>query len=149
MPLDDEGAARTPLRVSNIREMRDARFLRSVESSHTNLDQIGELAASLGVHAASVGLDSQAKYAVLAGGHADVLLRLLSPKKPDYRECIWDQAAGSLVVQEAGGRVTDLDGWPLNFGRGKRLEANRGVCATNGALHEAILSALEAMSAAG
>jgi 3'(2'), 5'-bisphosphate nucleotidase len=110
---------------------------------------MGQLAASLGVRAAPVGLDSQAKYAVLAGGHGDVLLRLLSPKKPDYRECIWDQAAGSLIVEEAGGRVTDLDGRPLDFSRGTRLEANRGLCATNGALHEAMLSALAAMSAAG
>jgi 3'(2'), 5'-bisphosphate nucleotidase len=101
------------------------------------------------VQAAPVGLDSQAKYAVLAGGHGDVLLRLLSPKKPDYREYIWDQAAGSLIVEEAGGRVTDLEGRPLDFSHGKRLEGNRGVCATNGALHEALLSALAAMSAAG
>ncbi len=147
-PLDDPQGTRMPLRVSNVRDIRDARFLRSVESGHTNLDQIGELAASLGVRANSVGLDSQAKYAVLAGGHAEVLLRLLSPKRPDYRECIWDQAAGSLIVEEAGGRVTDLDGRALDFGRGKHLEANRGVCATNGALHEAILSALAAMRAA-
>lgn len=149
MPLGDGNAPRAPMRVSKRRDVREARFLRSVESSHTNLDQIGEVAAALGVRADSVGLDSQAKYAVLAGGHADVLLRLISPKNPDYRECIWDQAAGSLVVEEAGGRVTDLDGRPLDFGRGKRLEANRGVCATNGALHDSVLSALAAMSAAG
>ncbi len=146
MPLDDAHARRAPLRVSTVENIRDARFLRSVESGHTNLDQMGELAASLGVHAPSVGLDSQAKYAVMAGGHGDVLLRLMSPKKPDYRECIWDQAAGSLVVEEAGGRVTDLDGRALDFSRGTRLEANRGVCATNGALHDAILSALATMS---
>jgi 3'(2'), 5'-bisphosphate nucleotidase len=128
--------------------MRDARFLRSVESGHTNLDEMGQLAAALGVQAAPAGLDSQAKYAVLAGGHGDVLLRLLSPKKPDYKECIWDQAAGSLVVQEAGGRVTDLDGRPLDFSQGKTLAANRGVCATNGPLHDAVLSGLAALAAA-
>ena len=42
-------------------------------------------------------MDSQAKYAVLAAGEGDVLLRLLSPSRPDYREKIWDQAAGSIV----------------------------------------------------
>ena len=55
-------------------------------------------------------MDSQAKYAVLAAGGGDVNLRLLSPSRPDYREKIWDQAAGSIVVEEAGGRVSDLNG---------------------------------------
>jgi 3'(2'), 5'-bisphosphate nucleotidase len=76
-------------------------------------------------------------------------LRLLSPKRPDYREMIWDQAAGSLVVEEAGGTVTDLAGRALDFSQGKTLAANRGVCVTNGALHEAILDALAAMKTAG
>jgi len=35
--------------------------------------------------------------------------------KPDYREKIWDQAAGSLVLEEAGGRISDLDGPALEF----------------------------------
>ena len=39
-------------------------------------------------------MDSQAKYAVLAASGGDLLFRLLSPAKPDYRERIWDQAAG-------------------------------------------------------
>jgi 3'-phosphoadenosine 5'-phosphosulfate (PAPS) 3'-phosphatase len=137
------------LRVSNISALKDARFLRSVEAAHTNLDEIGQLAAALGVTAESVGLDSQAKYAVLAGGHGDVLLRLLSPKRPDYKEMIWDQAAGSLVVEEAGGTVTDLAGRALDFSQGKTLAANRGVCVTNGHLHEAILDGLAALNAAG
>jgi 3'(2'), 5'-bisphosphate nucleotidase len=148
LPMDTKATPR-PLRVSKVSALGDARFLRSVEAGHTNLDEMGELAAGLGVRAAPVGLDSQAKYAVLAGGHGDVLLRLLSPKKPDYREMIWDQAAGSLVVEEAGGRVSDLAGRALDFSQGKTLSANRGVCVTNGHLHEAILEGLAAMKAAG
>ena len=41
---------------------------------------------------------------VLAAGCGELLFRLLSPTKLDYRERIWDQAAGSIVVEEAGGR---------------------------------------------
>lgn len=40
----------------------------------------------------------------------------------------WDVAAGALIVQEAGGRVTDMDGGPLT------LDAPR-VLATNGLIH--------------
>ena len=87
-------------------------------------------------------MDSQAKYAVLAAGEGDVLLRLISPSRPDYREKIWDQAAGSIVVTEAGGRITDLDGRSLDFSHGRTLAKNRGILATNGRLHDAILDGL-------
>ena len=130
------------LSVSDRSSSEDARLLRSVESAHTNTGAIGELVSATGVQAPPVPMDSQAKYAVLAAGHGDVLLRLLSSSRPDYREKVWDQAAGSLVVEEAGGRVTDLDGKQLDFARGRTLANNRGIVATNGRLHEAMLAGL-------
>jgi 3'(2'), 5'-bisphosphate nucleotidase len=144
--LQDNGDWR-PLKVSLRREAKDARILRSVEKSHTNVDEIGQLAATLGVTTPPVGMDSQAKYAVLAAGEGEVLLRLLSPSRPDYREKIWDQAAGSIVIEEAGGRITDLDGEPLDFSHGRTLAKNRGILATNGRLHDALLAGLRSLNA--
>jgi 3'(2'), 5'-bisphosphate nucleotidase len=72
---------------------------------------------------------------------------LISPSRPDYREKIWDQAAGSIVVTEAGGKITDLDGRPLDFSHGRTLANNRGIVATNGRLHAAILDGLRAIGA--
>ncbi len=92
-------------------------------------------------------MDSQAKYAVLAAGKGEILLRLLSPSKPDYKEKIWDQAAGSLVLEEAGGQITDLDGKPLNFTTGRSLTQNRGILASNHILHDAALQALKQIGA--
>jgi len=92
-----------------------------------------------------VRMDSQAKYAVLASGGGEVILRLLSPEKPDYREKIWDQAAGALILEEAGGRITDLDGRSLDFTQGRMLVKNRGVLATNGRLHDTLLDTLTAL----
>ncbi|MHC5543784.1 inositol monophosphatase family protein, partial [Singulisphaera rosea] len=63
-----------------------------------------------------------------------------------YREKIWDHAAGLLVVEEAGGVVTDIDGKPLEFTHGRELVANRGVLVTNGRLHHKVLDALDASS---
>ena len=40
----------------------------------------------------------------------------------------WDIAAGVILVQEAGGYVTDLDGGPFN------LRSSR-IIATNGRIH--------------
>jgi 3'(2'), 5'-bisphosphate nucleotidase len=142
-----EGGDWQRLNVSTRSEPAAACILRSVEKAHTNVDEIGQLAAKLGVTRTPVGMDSQAKYAVLAAGEGDVLLRLISRSKPDYRERIWDQAAGSIVVEEAGGRITDLDGKPLDFSHGRMLAKNRGILATNGRLHDAVLSGLRAIGA--
>ena len=149
-PLDlaaDEVDRWEQLAVDDRSDPRQARLLCSVEKAHTDTGGIGALVAKLEIAADPVPLDSQAKYAVLAAGVGDVLLRLLSPSRPDYREKIWDQAAGSIVVQEAGGRVSDLDGKPLDFSHGRTLATNRGVLATNGRLHDAMLAGLRQIGA--
>lgn len=146
LPLVGAGEPQ-PLRVSPIADPAAARILRSFESGHTDADKIDDFAADLHIQAEPVRMDSQAKYAVLAAGQGELLLRLLSPKRLDYKEKIWDQAAGSLVVEEAGGTVTDLDGKPLAFTAGRELVHNRGVLVSNGALHRAALQALRAVDA--
>jgi 3'(2'), 5'-bisphosphate nucleotidase len=145
-PLTDQGDWRR-LNVSTRDNLKKARILRSVEKSHTNVDEIGQLAAKLSIAAPAVAMDSQAKYAVLAAGEGEVLLRLLSPSRPDYREKIWDQAAGAIVIEEAGGRITDLDGKPLDFSHGRTLARNRGILATNGILHDAFITGLRTIGA--
>ena len=92
-------------------------------------------------------MDSQAKYGLLASGGGELLLRLISPARVDYKEKIWDQAAGSLVVEEAGGQVTDLDGRALDFSQGATLARNRGVVASNGQLQELALSSIRDLEA--
>jgi myo-inositol-1(or 4)-monophosphatase len=47
----------------------------------------------------------------------------------------WDVAAGSLLVEEAGGRVTDLTGKALDID-------TPSLVASNGHIHEAILAVL-------
>ena len=124
-----------------------ARLMRSFESGHTNLGKMDYFAQALGVQAQPVRMDSQAKYAVLASGGGEMYLRMLSNNRPDYREKIWDQAAGSIITEEAGGRVTDLHGQELDFGQGRTLANTRGICATNGILHEQALKALREIAA--
>jgi 3'(2'), 5'-bisphosphate nucleotidase len=78
----------------------------------------------------------------VARGEASVYLRL--PRSADYREKSWDHAAGAVIVEQAGGRVTDLAGEPLDFTRGARLGNTAGILATNGVLHERTLEAARA-----
>jgi len=137
----------TALQVSPQEDRTRARLLRSAEAAHTDLSALDEIVQHLGIGSEPLRMDSQAKYSLLAAGEGELLFRLISPKSPDYKEKIWDQAAGSLVVEEAGGRVSDLDGLDLDFRQGRRLENNCGVLATNGLLHEEALDAIRAVKA--
>jgi 3'(2'), 5'-bisphosphate nucleotidase len=134
------GADPAPIRVSDRDDPAVVRFCESVESGHSSHGDSARVAEMLGITAEPVRLDSQAKYAVVGRGEADIYMRL--PTRPGYVEKIWDHAAGSMVIREAGGTVTDVHGNPLDFSRGSRLTENRGVLATNGRLHERVLAAL-------
>ena len=102
---------------------------------------------SRGGRVIEVDLSADSFESLLAAGRGDMLVRLLSSRQPDYKEKIWDQAAGSIVVEEAGGRITDLHGRALDFTRGRTLAENRGVLASNGFLHTAGLEALAEIAA--
>jgi 3'(2'), 5'-bisphosphate nucleotidase len=121
----------------------DASFLRlveSVESQHGNLALQEAVAQAVGLSAPVMPMDSQAKYGVVARGEASLYIRLPLPQFWDRKENTWDHAAGAIVVEEAGGRVTDIYGQPLDFSFGTKLLNNQGIIASNGAIHEAVLA---------
>lgn len=141
MPL--KGQDRNKVTVDSVTKVSMARFCESVEKNHASHDQHRKIAEVLGITAAPCRMDSQVKYAALARGDASIYLRL--PRKKDYREKIWDHAAGSIIVEEAGGIVTDFKGNSLQFNLGKKLENNIGILATNGHLHSQVLDAIAAV----
>lgn len=140
MPL--QGGEPQPIKVSSISQADRLRFVESVESGHGNHALQDAVAKAVGIEAPSIRMDSQAKYGAVAQGSAALYLRLPSPKSPDYREKIWDHAAGLIVVEEAGGKVTDMHGAPLKFSLGRQLDANQGVVVSNGEIHETVLQTL-------
>src|SRR6185369_2305452 len=71
------------------------------------------------------------KLAELSTGNGDATFTL-TPKNE------WDICAGTLLVEEAGGRVTDLAGQPLVFNQPSTLRP--GMIATNGVLHSGLLA---------
>ena len=139
------GSVGRRVRVAEPPTLAAARFCESVESGHSNHDDSAEIAQRLGITAEPYRIDSQCKYAAVARGDASIYLRL--PTRPGYREKIWDHAAGKLVVECAGGVVTDVDGRPLDFRHGRRLEQNRGIVATDGRYHDEVLAAVAAVLA--
>jgi 3'-phosphoadenosine 5'-phosphosulfate (PAPS) 3'-phosphatase len=130
-----------PLRVSSCREPGQAHVLRSFEGEHIDLRTFDEIMEILKVEKPPTLMVSQAKYGVIAAGQADLLIRC--PAKRAFRDTIWDHAAGSIIVEEAGRRVTDLRGGDLDFTAGRVLSRNEGVIASNGHLHAAALYAVQ------
>ncbi len=140
IPMD--GGEEDSVRVVSEETQENWRFVESVESAHGNHVLQESVARSAGITARSLRMDSQAKYAAVARGEAVLYLRLPSSGRPGYQEKIWDHAAGALVVEEAGGRVSDVQGNALDFSSDYRMPANRGVVVSNGRVHEAVIQAL-------
>lgn len=140
LSLDGQGTDGQAIGVTDVADPSTARFCESVESGHSDQGAAAQIANTLGIANDPVRMDSQVKYAAVARGDAEIYLRL--PTRADYREKIWDHAAGMIVVQEAGGTVTDVTGKALDFTHGRTLEANRGIIATAGRIHDPVVKAV-------
>lgn len=124
-----KGALQEPkgIKMKPLSDVTQATFCESVEAGHSSQGENAAIASKLGITKPSVRMDSQAKYCSIARGAGDLYLRL--PTSKTYQEKIWDHAAGVVLVQEAGGEVTDAYGKPLDFGLGRTLKENKGVVA--------------------
>lgn len=71
---------------------------------------------------------------VAMGAHDGFILCIEGPKW-------WDVAPGILMVEEGGGRVTDIYG-----GKIKNRDLSRGLVASNGTIHEELLSVIKRAS---
>lgn len=77
------------------------------------------------------------KAAAVASGEADAYI---APNRAGKR---WDACAPDAIVTAAGGCFTDQHGAKISY-RGANLENDRGMVATNGYLHRAVIERLAA-----
>lgn len=77
--------------------------------SHGDADALDRFTAGRKI-AARVAAGSSLKFCLVAAGQADLYPRF-------GRTMEWDTAAGHAVLRAAGGRVTDLEGRPLRYGK--------------------------------
>lgn len=131
------------IQMKPISNIADATFCESVEAGHSNQSDSVQIANKLGITKPSVRMDSQAKYGSIARGAGDLYLRL--PVRKDYVEKIWDHAAGDLIVREAGGEVTDVEGNRLDFSHGRTLLQNKGVVAAPKDVHAKVIEAVQSV----
>lgn len=140
------GGAPRPIHVTDASEESLRRVAKSIVSDHSNPTLQEAVVQAVGLTAPPWQLDSQAKYGVVARGEAALYLRLPFPITSEKRQNTWDHAAGVIMVEEAGGRVTDMYGQPLDFSFGAKLVNNQGIIASNGLIHEAVLAAVAQMA---
>ncbi len=137
-PMAGGRAAR--IAVSTRTAPRSLRVVESVEKSHGDHPGKERVYARLGIDPAQiVAIDSQDKFAAVAFGEADLFLRFVSSPRLQT----WDYAAGTALLLAAGGAVTDLDGGLIDFTAGPLLANNRGVIASNGAVHQQVIEAVQ------
>ncbi|KAF3909515.1 Inositol-1-monophosphatase [Arthrobotrys entomopaga] len=113
--------------MNQVSSTAEASFCEGVEAGHSAQDLQAKIAQALGITAPSVRMDSQAKYAAIAMGQGEIYLRL--PTKLTYEEKIWDHAAGSIIVEEAGGVLVDMYGDAIDFSTGRTFKKNKGFIA--------------------
>ncbi|XP_010546328.1 PREDICTED: probable SAL3 phosphatase [Tarenaya hassleriana] len=122
------------VQVSSVDDPEKATFF---ESYHTPVPFHSSIAKKLGIKAFPIRVNSQTKYAALSRGDGEVYLRFTRKA-----ESIWNHAAGSVVVSEAGGIVSDAEGNPLDFSKGKYLSYKTGIIATTQKLMPRLLKAV-------
>jgi 3'(2'), 5'-bisphosphate nucleotidase len=130
--------ARAPIRVSSRATLAGATVV--VSRSRTPPELVA-LVASLGAKPAVPHGSSGLKGVLVATGEADAYLQ---PGRAGMR---WDACATEALVRAAGGECTDADGAPFAYASGELANA-RGLVATNGALHAAVLVALRTVGTA-
>ncbi|KAG6856206.1 hypothetical protein H0H87_006602 [Tephrocybe sp. NHM501043] len=134
------GGNPNPLRIASI-PANEISFLESVEAAHSSHSFNEHVSALLNNTRSPIRMDSQAKYGCLARSEGAAYLRM--PTGVGYREKIWDHAPGAVLIEEAGGVVTDSRGQPLDFGLGRTLGENFGVVAAGKDVHALVLAAVQ------
>jgi 3'(2'), 5'-bisphosphate nucleotidase len=84
------------------------------------------------VRRGSVGV----KIGLITEQQADIYMHL----SPSTKQ--WDTCAPQIILEEAGGKLTDLFGQPLRY-NGVRIDNRNGIVATNGAAHDLVIENLK------
>jgi len=125
----------TLIKVSENKIIKNFRMCHSL---HYDKPWVMNFARSLGI-TNFVQMDSMAKFCMVADSAADLYIKPLNIK----RSFTWDFLPGDLLVKEAGGAITDLNGNSIKYLDEKCIITAPGLIASNGVMHKDLLNALK------
>jgi 3'(2'), 5'-bisphosphate nucleotidase len=127
----------TPLHV--MKDVADSSIIIAVSRSHSSR-RIEAVRERLGIQntlrTGSVGL----KVGAVCEGRAHLYVHT------GPGTSLWDTCAPEAILREAGGRMTDVFGKPLEYG-GRELRNPNGLIASNGGIHDRAVEAAQAVLA--
>ncbi|KAK8808391.1 hypothetical protein WA158_008292 [Blastocystis sp. Blastoise] len=124
----------------DIQSVSDAVFVTSYERGHSNVSILDSIKQELNNNTQSIYIDSMTKYCLVARGDAHVYYRY----KPtnDYKENVWDHAAGYIIAKESGLIVTDILNKEIDFSTGKKLSNNHGILVSSPSIRPQVMNAI-------
>ncbi|MGB5912333.1 MAG: inositol monophosphatase family protein [Promethearchaeia archaeon] len=124
-----------PISVTNKNNIKKAKMCHSLHYNEPWVMEFAQIAEISNI----IQMDSMAKFCMVADGTADLYIKPMD----ENRSFSWDFLPGVLIVNEAGGIVSDLKGNNLKFNNEKCIISAPGLVASNGVLHEEILKYLK------
>jgi len=124
-----------PINVSDKKNIKKAKMCHSLHYDEPWVMEFAEIAGISNY----IQMDSMAKFCMVADGTADLYIKPMN----ENRSFSWDFLPGVLIVNEAGGIVSDLKGNNIKFNNEKCIISAPGLVASNGILHEEILKYLK------
>lgn len=124
-----------PINVSPQSQLKQAKMCHSL---HYDEPWVMDFATRAEI-ANFVQIDSMAKFCMIADGTADLYVKPMNKS----RSFTWDFLPGILLVQEAGGTVTDLQGNSIELQNDKCVVSAPGLIASNSIIHDDIIEKLK------
>ena len=124
--------------IISVSNKNDFKKFRICHSLHYNKPWVLDFARSIGV-SNFIPLDSMVKLCMVADGSSELYIKPMNMQ----RSFTWDFLPGELLVKEAGGKITDIRGNPIQYVNDKCKITAPGLIASNGIMHEELLNALK------
>jgi 3'(2'), 5'-bisphosphate nucleotidase len=122
-----------PLHVSTKQDSKDMTVVISRSHMKEEDKQIAaELTAKSFKQSGSVGI----KIGIIAEQEADLYYNI-SPHTSE-----WDTCAPEIIIQEAGGKLTDMHGTLLKYNQ-KEVQRLNGIASSNGLIHNTLVKAIK------
>jgi len=122
----------------HVSKQDDIKKVKMCHSLHYDEPWVVKFAKKVGI-SQLIQIDSMAKLCMVADGSADIYIKPIDKN----HSFTWDFAPGILLVEEAGGIVTDLKGNEIHFTNEHMICNTNGLVASNGVIHDLVIHELE------